>query len=78
VKEDDMQIAKYTFQSPYPSPVQVGRLDPSSLKENSANTNQSDPAALTNETEQKAKNLQSSLKEEVKPTLSNNQLDIYA
>ena len=73
-----MQIAQYTFQSPYPSPVQVGRLDPNSVKDNSANSNQPNPAALTNETEQKAKNLESSLKQEVKPTVSNNKLDLYA
>ncbi|MBA1432765.1 MAG: hypothetical protein FAF04_04015 [Epsilonproteobacteria bacterium] len=72
-----MQVAKYTFQSPYPNPVQVRRLDPSSLKEDSTNSNQSNPAALTNETEQKAKNLESSLKQEVKPTLSTNKIDIY-
>ena len=73
-----MQVAKYTFQSPYPNPVQVGRLDPSSEKENAANSKQSDPAAFTNETEQKAKSLQSSLTQEVKPALSNNHIDLYA
>ena len=73
-----MQVAEYIFQSPYPSPVQVGRLDPNSLKDNSTNSNQSNPAAMTNETEQKAKSLESSLKQEVKPTVSNNRLDLYA
>ena len=73
-----MQVAEYTFKSPYPSPVQVGRLDPNSVKDNSANSNQSNPAAMTNETEQKAKSLESSLKQEVKPTVSNNKLDLYA
>ena len=74
-----MRVAEYTFQSPYPSPVQVGRLDPNSVKDNnSANSNQSNPAAVTNETEQKAKSLESSLKQEVKPTVSNNRLDLYA
>ena len=73
-----MQVAQYTFQSPYPSPVQVGRLDPNSLKDNTANSSQSNPVAVTNETEQKAKNLESSLKQEVKPTVSNNKLDLYA
>ena len=73
-----MQVAQYTFQSPYPSPVQVGHLDPSSLKESSAGSSQSNPAALTNETQQKAKNLDSSLKQEVKASVSSNQLDIYA
>ncbi len=73
-----MQIAQYTFQSPYPSPVQVGRLDPSSLKENSSNAGQSDPVALKNATVQKAQNFEATEKTEVKPVVSNTQLDIYA
>ena len=28
-----MKVAQYTFQSPSPSQVQVGKLDPNSLKE---------------------------------------------
>lgn len=31
-----MKVAQYTFQSPSTSPVQVGKLDPSSVKEESA------------------------------------------
>lgn len=31
-----MQVAKYIFQSPSTSPVQVGRLDPSSVKDDSS------------------------------------------
>ena len=33
-----MNIAKYTFISPYPSPIQVGKLDPSSVKESDTQT----------------------------------------
>jgi hypothetical protein len=31
-----MNVAKYLFQSPYNSPVQVGRLDPSSKQDDSS------------------------------------------
>ena len=72
-----MQVAQYTFQSPYPSPVQVGRLDPSSVKEDNAqNTNQSfNP---TTQTELKAQSFEATQKQDVKPTVKSNRLDIYA
>ncbi len=72
-----MQVAKYTFQSPYPSPIQVGRLDPNSLKDDTAK-NSAKNFNLPNETVQKVKSVQESLKQEVKPTVSKNRLDIYA
>ena len=72
-----MQVAQYTFQSPYPSPIQVGRLDPNSIKEDAAKSN-SQNFNVPNETAQKAKVVQESLKQEVKPAVSNNRLDIYA
>ncbi|MEN4046741.1 hypothetical protein [Sulfurimonas sp. NWX367] len=75
-----MNIAQYTFQSPYPSPVQIGRLDPSSLKDSSSS--QSDTSSLlkaSNETLKKAQVLETSLKSEVKPSVSQSKsLDIYA
>jgi hypothetical protein len=72
-----MQVAKYTFQSPYPSPVQVGRLDPSSLKDESTK-NSSQDLNIPNETVQKAQTLQNSLKGDVRPTVTSNRLDVYA
>ena len=33
-----MQVAQYTFQSPSSSQVQIGKLDPSSVKEESTNS----------------------------------------
>ncbi|WP_297485303.1 hypothetical protein [Sulfurimonas sp.] len=32
-----MNVVEYTFQSPYPSPFQVGRVDLASVKENTQN-----------------------------------------
>jgi len=72
-----MQVAKYTFQSPYPSPVQVGRLDPNSLKDESSK-NSSQSLSIQNEVEQKAQSVENSLKRDVSPTVSTNKLDIYA
>ena len=43
-----MNVAQYTFQSPSTSSVQVGRLDPSSVKEEKVQTTQTD----TKETKQ--------------------------
>lgn len=75
-----MNVAQYTFKSPYPSPVQVGRLDPSSVKNSSSSAN--DDASLlnaSNQTLQKAQTFENSLKSEVKPVVaSSNSLDLYA
>ena len=75
-----MNVAQYTFQSPYPSPIQVGRLDPSSLKESSPSSQ--DTSSLlrsTNQTLNEAKTFEASRESEVKPTVSNvNSLDLYA
>ncbi|WP_457750074.1 hypothetical protein [Sulfurimonas sp.] len=75
-----MNVAKYTFQSPYSSPVQVGRLDPSSVKDTSSSG--SDTSSLlqsSNQTLQEAKQVESSLKSDVKPLVSSsNSLDTYA
>jgi len=69
-----MQVAKYLFQSPSPNPVQVGRLDPSSLKEESSS---SLPKAVSNETALKAESFASTQTQEVKPTVSETVLDVY-
>ena len=73
-----MNVAQYTFKSPYPSPIQVGRLDPSSVKNSSAN-NDASLLNAGNQTLQKAQTFENSLKSEVKPAVaSSNSLDLYA
>jgi len=65
-----MNVASYNFQSPYSSPVQVGRLDPSSVKQEdeSAKTEQS-----TKETQTQTQTLESN------PAIESQRLlDIYA
>lgn len=79
-----MNVAQYTFQSPYSSPLQVGRLDPSSVKEeeegedtSSANSSQSAP--VVNETLGSAQNFEDTQTGEVEPTVESKQLlDVYA
>jgi len=72
-----MNVAKYTFQSPYPSPVQVGRLDPNLSRESSslsANSN-----FTTSPIQSKAQSFQSSQEKEVIPSVSADRLlDTYA
>lgn len=77
-----MNVAQYTFQSPYSSAVQVGRLDPSSVKEEestSANSSSSQSAPVVNETLSSAQSFEAAQTSEVKPTVESNQLlDVYA
>ncbi|WP_457746093.1 hypothetical protein [Sulfurimonas sp.] len=76
-----MQIAQYTFQSPYPSPIQVGRLDTSSLKDNSNSKNESDPAATTDQTQRKATMFEEKMKQKAHAVVRGNDasqgLDLY-
>ncbi len=44
-----MNVAQYTFQSPSTSQVQVGRLDPSSVKEEKVQSTQSDTKEIKNQ-----------------------------
>ena len=69
-----MQVQRYLFQSPYSSPVQFGRPDPTTKD----NTQDQQLLKQTNETAFKAQVFESSQKKEVTPTVSNNRLDVYA
>jgi len=73
-----MNVASYLFQSPSPSPVQVGRLDPSSKQESSTPTESS----VADEAVTKAQSFQASQTSEVAPTVesasSEHLLDVYA
>lgn len=74
-----MNVTQYTFQSPYPSQVQVGRPDPSSTQESNSSDNGSELIKSTNTSLSDAKNFQTTQKQEVKPTVnSGNVLDTYA
>ena len=72
-----MEIKQYLFQPTYPSPVQYGRLDPSSEAKDDYKLNQD-----TNQTLKNAQMQETSMKNEVKPEVTNssnqNLLDVYA
>lgn len=70
-----MEVTRYTFQSPYPNQVQVGRPDPTAAKEQSAQKEGSQLLEATNQTQQKAQDFVQTQKSEVTPTLKTS-LDI--
>ncbi len=72
-----MNVTQYTFQSPYPTQVQVGRPDPSSQK---AVTQQDDSQLIKNTTTSlsDAQNFKATQIGEVKATVDAPLLDVYA
>jgi len=74
-----MNVAQYTFQSPYPSQVQVGRPDTSSQRADVEQKDSSELLKNTNTSLSNAKIFQITQTEEVKPTVSSSHLlDTYA
>jgi len=70
-----MQVAQYTFQSPSPSQVQVGKLDTSAKQEEVFQS----VLKNTNETAKKAQSFAATQTKDVTPTVNSNQLlDVYA
>ncbi len=68
-----MQVAQYTFQSPSPSQVQVGRLNPSSVKED-----QTLSSSATNPAQVEAQSFVATQVQEVKPSVTVKSIDVYA
>ncbi|EDZ63358.1 hypothetical protein SMGD1_1120 [Sulfurimonas gotlandica GD1] len=74
-----MNVTSYTFQSPYPNAVQVGRPDPSSKQESSAPDTGTEIIKGTNTSLAKAESFQATQIQEVKPTVdSGSTIDVYA
>ncbi|WP_415397143.1 hypothetical protein [Sulfurimonas sp. CS5] len=74
-----MNVSQYTFQSPYSSPFQVGRIDPNSKKGDVSSEPSSEFVKNTNTTLTNAQSFKASQTSEVKPTVeSDHVLDIYA
>ena len=73
-----MTVNQYLYQSPSSSSVQVGRLDPSTKKEDTSSQSSSS-APNTNETQQRAESFAATQTKEVTPTVSADTqlLDIY-
>lgn len=73
-----MNVAQYTFQSPYSSPVQTGRLDPSSVKEETSSSVASQSAPVVDKVVSEAKSFEATQVSEVIPTVDVPLLDVYA
>ena len=74
-----MNVSSYIFQSPYSSPVQVGKPDPNATQEQSTQKDTSaEVITTTNESANNAKSFQATQTQEVKPTVETNTLDTYA
>ena len=70
-----MQVAKYTFQSPSTNQVQVGKLDQSSVKQESSSTSS---VNVPNKSVSDAETFKASQVSEVMPSVSSEHLlDIY-
>lgn len=71
-----MDITRYTFQSPYPNQIQIGKPDATVKQESSAQKESANLLKNTNQTWQQAQTFQSKQISEVKATVSS--LDLYA
>ncbi len=72
-----MQVAQYLFQSPSTSSVQVGKLDPNSVKDENSKSSAGLPKAVLDRTEVKAQEFEKVQKQVVKPTVTANAIDLY-
>ncbi len=74
-----MNISRYIFDSPYPNQMQIGRPDPSVKQDASSKQQSSQLLQNSNTTVTKAETFLSTLKQDVKPTVSPTKLlDTYA
>ena len=78
-EEDVMQIASYLYQSPSPSATQIGKLDPSSVKQESTEESSTNSTQTpTDETTIEAQLFEATQTTEVSPLVDSNQLlDVY-
>lgn len=72
-----MQVAQYLFQSPSTSSVQVGKLDPNSVKDESSKSDKHLPKAVLDKSETMAQNFEKVQKQAVKPTVTAKAIDLY-
>ena len=69
------EVTQYLFQSPSSNPVQVGRLDPSSKKEDVSVQSKD---TKTDQVAQNLQNFESQKLQDIKPVDTTKLLDIYA
>jgi hypothetical protein len=74
-----MQVKSYTFQSPYPNQVQIGRADSSSTQNEKTTEDTSKLNKQSNETLKSAETFTNTQTQEVEPQVkSERMLDVYA
>jgi hypothetical protein len=71
-----MEVTQYTYQSPYSSPVQLGRASPNTQKEEQG-AQTDELISQTNESLKEAQKFEASQTQEVKPTINASKLDLY-
>ncbi len=69
-----MSVKMYVYTSPYPSPFQIGREDVTQKQTKQTEQN----IDSTNQTQKNAQTFLTTSKQDVKPTLNTNKLDVYA
>ena len=68
-----MDVARYTFQSPYPSQIQIGRPDPTVKQEDkSGSKEKSELPSTMNETQRKSQSFEATQKKEVQAVVTAN------
>ena len=72
-----MEVTSYTYQSPYPSPVQFGRAETSAQKEKEQESS-NELLSQTNQKAKEAQQFQASQTQDVKPSVEMSKLDLYA
>lgn len=70
-----MEVTQYTYQSPYPSPVQFGRANTNAQKDESQTQ---ELLTQTNDKLQEAQQFEAAQTQEVKPNVEMSKLDLYA
>lgn len=76
-EEDMMNVDKYLFQSPYHSPVQFGRPDPSSKQEETDSGTKQKMTAVQSKTPTEIMQ-KTEVDLGIKPTVTANSIDLYA
>jgi len=74
-----MNVASYIYQSPSPSAMQVGRLDPSSVKEEPKKETKDSSLDTTTQIQKEAQSFEVAQTSEVAPSVDSEYLlDVYA
>lgn len=73
-----MDITRYTFQSPYPNQIQIGRPDPSVKKEDDSSSSGASYTPVKAKTAGEILQSNTVQFQKVQPTVDSNLIDTYA